>query len=348
MAKNKKVGIIGHFGGKENFCDGQTVKTKVLHDELKNATDWKLICVDTYYKSKNPLKLIIQTLFCLFICKNVFILLSGNGMKLYFPLLYFFVKLKKLRVFHDVIGGNLDGYVEKYPKFKKYLNSFVVNLVENTALKDRLNLQGITNVEQFPNFKRLKELAQEDLVYCNKKPYPLCTFSRVLAEKGIEDAINAVIQINESAKEQIYMLDIYGPVDPKYLERFEEIKKGFPEYISYKGVIEPEKSVETIKNYFALLFPTKYYTEGIPGTLIDAYAAGVPVISSLWVNHKDIFVENVTGWGYEFGNIDALVEILKKASENPKEFSQMKLSALKESEKYKPQTAVAKLTGRIY
>ena len=56
--KNKKISIIGHFGGNENILDGQTIKTKILYDELKNATDWKIKKVDTYYKRKKSLKLI--------------------------------------------------------------------------------------------------------------------------------------------------------------------------------------------------------------------------------------------------------------------------------------------------
>ena len=77
MARNKKVGIIGHFGGQETFLDGQTVKTKILWDELSKVADWKLKKVDTYYRRKNPAKLLWDTFACLCSCKDVFILLSG-------------------------------------------------------------------------------------------------------------------------------------------------------------------------------------------------------------------------------------------------------------------------------
>ena len=50
----------------------------------------------------------------------------------------------------------------------------------------------------------------------------------------------------------------------------------------YCGIKDPKDSVKTLKNYFALVFPTRFYTEGIPGTIIDAYYAGVPVIASKW------------------------------------------------------------------
>ena len=126
----KTVGIIGHFGGKKVFLDGQTIKTKILYEELRNATDWELFKVDTYYKKERPLGLLLRTLRCLFRTRDVIILLSGNGMKLYFPLLFFFSKHFHTRVYHDVIGGNLDSYVRDNPKFKAYLNSFQANWVE--------------------------------------------------------------------------------------------------------------------------------------------------------------------------------------------------------------------------
>ena len=52
MGRDRKIGIIGHFGGKENILDGQTIKTKILYNELDEATNWKIIKVDTYYKKK--------------------------------------------------------------------------------------------------------------------------------------------------------------------------------------------------------------------------------------------------------------------------------------------------------
>lgn len=53
MKRKIKIGIIGHFGGKENILDGQTIKTKILHEELSKAIDWEIMKVDTYYKKES-------------------------------------------------------------------------------------------------------------------------------------------------------------------------------------------------------------------------------------------------------------------------------------------------------
>ena len=76
MSQIKEISIIGHFGGNEEILDGQTVKTKILYNELQNATDWKIKKVDTYYKSKKPLKLLWDTIKCVLTTKHIIILLS--------------------------------------------------------------------------------------------------------------------------------------------------------------------------------------------------------------------------------------------------------------------------------
>ena len=98
-----------------------------------------------------------------------------------------------------------------------------------------------------------------------------------MREKGIEDAVNAVVSVNTDLGVQAFSLDIYGQVDGAQIEWFESLQKKFPSYIRYGGLVPYDKSVDVLKDYFALLFPTYYEGEGFAGTLIDAYSAGVPV-----------------------------------------------------------------------
>lgn len=99
------------------------------------------------------------------------------------------------------------------------------------------------------NFKELEPLAESDIEYPKSEPYKLCTFSRVMKEKGIEDAINAVESVNAHFGRTVYTLDIFGQIDVEYKERFSQLEKSFPDYISYGGAIEANKSVETLKSY---------------------------------------------------------------------------------------------------
>ena len=50
------IGIIGHFGGKNKFNDGQTVKTKNIYNALLNSGITSVDMIDTYYIKKNPVE----------------------------------------------------------------------------------------------------------------------------------------------------------------------------------------------------------------------------------------------------------------------------------------------------
>ena len=86
-----EVAILGHFGGKENFNDGQTVKTIALHDALVRA-GITVTKVDTYYVKRNPVLFVFQFFKMLVKDRRIVVLLSSNGRRLFFPILYFLSK----------------------------------------------------------------------------------------------------------------------------------------------------------------------------------------------------------------------------------------------------------------
>lgn len=341
----KKVGIIGHFGGNENILDGQTIKTKILCEELQKATDWDLIKVDTYYKSRNPVKLLFDTLHCLKSAKDVIVLLSRNGMRFYFPLLHFYAKRFQTRIYHDVIGGNLNTYVEKYPKYVRYLNSFKKNWVETEGLKQKLEKQGITNCEVIPNFKRLNVAAIDKSEF--DEPFRFCTFSRVMKEKGIETAIGAVEAINKEVGKEICQLDIYGRIDDNYKDAFEHTMDNTSKAISYKGMVPYEKSVETIKGYYALLFPTYWDGEGFPGTIVDAFSAGLPVIATDWNCNSEIIENEKNGILYPNNEIKDLKSAIKWLINKSAKMHEMRKNCAESAKKYQPDRYIGQIVDEI-
>lgn len=342
-----KIGIIGHYGGQKQFLDGQTVKTKIITKELeKQLGSEQILKIDTHGGKKALPKLFFKAISALRKCRNVLILPAHNGVRFFVPLLTFFNRFYKRKLVYAVIGGWLPQYLQDKPKLLKKLKKFDGIYVETNTMRVALEELGLTNVEVMPNCKELKVLSEEELVYSKEEPYKLCTFSRVMKEKGIEDALNAVKAVNEKFGRTVYTLDIYGQIDGGQTEWFEALQKSFPEYIRYGGLVPFDQSVEVLKNYFALLFPTKYYTEGIPGTIIDAYAAGVPVISAQWESYGDI-VSNQTGIGYEFGCNENLIDILEELEQKPELVFSKKENCLNEAKKYQPKTAIENLILRM-
>ena len=146
----------------------------------------------------------------------------------------------------------------------------------------------------------------------------------------------------------IYKLDIYGSIWKSYQKDFAKLQKTFPEYICYRGEVDFNKSTETLKKYFFLMFPTKFYTEGIPGTIIDAYAAGIPVVSAKWESYDDIVTEGITGLGYSFGDLDALRQLLVEIVQNPQMIIKLKGACLQKSRELTPQFVIGKFIENYF
>ena len=332
-----RIAIIGHFGGKETFLDGQTVKTKILYSELLRTNEFNILKIDTYYKKKNPLKLILTTLWALLTTKRVVLLVSGNGMKFYFPLLYLFSKVYGTTVYHDVIGGNLDKYVQQFPKYKKYLNSFLVNWVETQGMKEKLVTLGVVNSTVVPNFKRLRILDEEETVnFACENIYRFCIFSRVMEEKGVKIAVDAINKLNAEQSNKICCLDIYGSVDKDYKRKFDLLLNDNFEYVRYCGCVPFDECVSVLKKYYCLLFPTFWKGEGFPGTIVDAFSSGLPVIASRWGFNEEFIVPKENGLLFPVHNQDVLEECIRWSISHEKEMLSMRKNCIKSAKKYSP------------
>ncbi|MGN4425599.1 glycosyltransferase family 4 protein [Bacillus cereus group sp. MYBK30-1] len=337
-----KIGVCGHFGSKKNLLNGQTVKTKVLTEELKLALGTQNVeIVDTHNWKKNPFKLFINCLLLIKGCENVIILPAQNGLGIFVPLFLLLNKVYKRKLHYVVIGGWLPEILGENPKLKKQVCKLDGVYVETTSMIKSLQQLGLENVKKFINFKRLDVLTASGLHFPNERPFKLCTFSRVMKEKGIEDAIKTVESINTARGEVMFTLDIYGQVDENYKERFEQLQKKFPNFISYKGSVNFNESVEILKEYFALLFPTQFKTEGIPGTIIDAYAAGIPVIASKWDSADEVITQGITGYIYDFMQTSQLEMILNSVLDAPEKMGDMKENCLKRAEEFLPEKVIS-------
>lgn len=334
----KRIGIIGHFGAKHEFLDGQTVRTKIMTEELKNHfPDREFVYVDTYNYRKRPFQVAISTIMCIFRCKKIIIILSRNGCRFFYPLLYYCKKLFGTKIYNNLIGGGNEKLFVQNPKHIKYCNAFEVNWVQMEKQKRALEKLGLNKVESLPNAKRLMIMKEDQLNTGVGVPLKFCTFSRVSKSKGIELAANIIMEINKEAGKTLAVLDIYGQLDKDYEEEFDEFKKIFTEAVRYCGIVPYDKSSDILKDYYALLFPTTFYGEGFPGTVIDAYSAGLPVIASSWHYNNEVVIEGKTGWIYDYKKPEQLKKLINRAIKEPYILMDMRTQCLKEAHKYTPE-----------
>lgn len=325
--------IIGHFGGKETFNDGQTVKTHAVYNAFCKY-GIKADIADTYFIHKNIVRFVYSFIKSFFFDRKYIVLLSKNGRRVLFPFLFFMSRFMKKEIYHYAIGGRLADEVMDKRKWKKYILSFKGNWMESRQLVDRMNAMGIENAVYIPNFKQIPILKKEDLVIEESEPFQFCIFSRIMQEKGVEDAIRAITNLNKKYGYKKILLDLYGPVEKGYEDQFEQCISQSRDACRYCGVIPAEKSVETLKNYYALLFPTHWFREGIPGTVIDALSAGIPVVAREWAYCSEMLEHGRNGYIYEFDNPEKLEDMIEYAITHVKETNSMKAKCLQKAEQF--------------
>ena len=329
--------VVGAFDAKGKVIGGQTVKTKELYNLLLAKFDKNdVVCLDTVGWKKKVISLLIRYCLWSFQSERIIMLPAHKGVQVFSRFLALSKKIAGVKIFYDVIGAWLPDKLKTDKVLYMSLKKFDGIWVETKTMKSALEKLGLNNIFIVNNFKRL------DIIDCigrpkiDTLPIKLCTFSRVLKEKGIEDAIDVVTSINEKYNDIKFLLDIYGPIDARYEITFSKLQIRFPSYINYKGVIDAEDSVSILKNYSLLLFPTHYVTEGIPGSIIDAYFAGLPIVSAKWQSFSDVIDEGKTGFGYKIRDNKDLTHVLESLLEDPSLIGKCRDNCIRKAREYTP------------
>lgn len=343
---NKVISVFGHFSFNRKSKDGQTVKTNNIYNELKKHYN-DIFSIDTSNwreKKFSFLKKCIRRFLKTDVC---IIMPAKRGINVFVPL-FSLLKRKKQKLYYVVIGGWLPEYLSKHKFLLFCLKKFDFIFVETEVMKSKLRNMNLLNVKVLVNFKDINPVSLEEIsTLKHTNYYHICTFSRVIKEKGIEDAIESVCFINNKYKKTIYTLDIYGPIGKDYEKEFDEILKKVPNYIRYCGIKDADESVKVIKDYDFLIFPSYYFGEGLPGTFIDAFCAGVPVISSDWKYNSEIIKHEYNGFVFPTRNIDEIVNILEDIYLGKYDILSLKRNCLICAQKYNPNEAIKILLDTI-
>lgn len=330
----KKCLIVGKFAIEDKILDGQTVKCKTIYDELViKYGESNISILDTYKWKQQPIKLFFRCIKSAKNHENIIMLPAHNGVKVFAPFLAILKKIYHKNIYYIVIGSWLYEKVKSSKKLKKSLLVFNNIYVETSSLKKQLESIGFKNVLLMRNYKKLTIVDLKKIKPFEKHTvFKMCIFSRINREKGILDAINTIRILKDMNYE--VTLDIYGMIEKEFELEFKTIVNNNKDIVKYIGIINSSESVNVIKKYDVLLFPTRYYTEGIPGTIIDSFASGVPVIASSWENCGDIITDNKTGLIFEFGNIDDFKSKIIYAYNNRKIIYKMKKECINDAKRF--------------
>ncbi len=347
-----RITLIGHAAFGQNIFDGQTTKTRNVIAALKAFLPAeRLVVRDTLGGKKRLLTFFFQLPRDMRQSQHMIMMPAHNSLRFFAPLMWFWQHFFHCKLHYVMIGEWLPEFVEQHRYLKRPLQHFEAIYAETRETQKKLQDMGFTQTLLMPNFKNLNVLTPEDLM---KIPYPaadeplkLCIFSRIFKEKGIELAVEGVKLYNQRAGRDVFTLDIYGPVDGAYQEDFQKLQKTFPHTIRYCGVVPADQSVRALASYQAMLFLTWCEGEGFPGTLIDAMAAGLPVIASDWRHNRDILEPHQMALFSKPKDLDSLLTCLQTFDEDRKLWQAKRADILQAAKLYAPEKVIQTLLAKL-
>lgn len=324
--------------------DGQTAKTQILYRGLIEAGVDNLYVVDTWYNRGSRGRLIGDTIRCLRECDRVILLVSSNGLRLYLPLLFLAHRALGTRLFFDAIGENVKDLLASRPSWARMLDCFERVWVETEGCARAVRGYLHAEVEVIPNFKSLEAVS---VPRGNGPVRRFCTFSRVIPEKGIAEAVRAVAAARWLHPTANLTLDVWGPVEPSYAAEFKELVGRNEDFVFYRGTAPFDNSVEALADQDVLLFPTCWASEGFPGTIVDAFSAGLPVVASDWNSNGEVVEHLETGLVYPTPGIPSLTDAVRWCVENPGDVRRMALNCVAKARDYAPGPWIAKIVEEL-
>lgn len=344
----KRIGFIGNFGN-EQLVGGQIAKTRelfaamlrregvvyhFLEDFLRKGLVNKNIIPDCFYVldliNKNPFILSYKLLKIFRISQNIIIIMSSRSYFNLLPIVSFLNRIYKRNLYEFVIGGTRQEQIgDKEIIIEKKMKKI---FVETTYMRHCYHNLGLKNAEYMPNFKQIVPIDEVVIETRDSNILRCCTYSRIDSKKGIDVAVK-VFQRLASQTDKI-MLDIIGPVDIAYREEFESILQTSTKNIRYIGIIDGNKSKETLQKYDILIFPTNWESEGFPGSFVDAMQAGLAILATDKENFKDIVCNDENGFLFPEGDVQGYCEKLLELSKDTLKLRNMQKKSLLECKKY--------------
>lgn len=292
----KRFLVLGYFGYHTNQLDGQTIKTRCLYELLKQNMEFVSYfdTQDCRYNKKSFFKMLYQICKCDVLCYVP----AHNNLKFIFPIIFLLAKISRTKIQYFVVGGWLNEFLKNLPVHRWMLKHIDKIYPETKLMCEKLSEQyGILNTQVFPNFR----ISDFKPVFHNnaERTLRVVFIARVNKMKGYETVFSFA---DYAMKEGLdVLIDFYGPIHDDDKDDFMS-RVSRCSIASYKGPLEPSVINSTLSSYDLLVLPTKYYTEGFPGSILDAYISGIPVIVTGWKHAQEFVVDGQTGFIVPFEN----------------------------------------------
>jgi glycosyltransferase involved in cell wall biosynthesis len=329
MDFKRKFFFIASYGSKKKHLNGESVKSRDVLSCLKEHDKVSAFNLDTL-KYWNTFRFYVSTFFnrhrYVMVCK------APTGAKIilkYLKLIHYPQEL----IFTYIYGFGLTGeYAGKvFPADLEYCHALIV---ESPEVKQQFPADFGARIGVFPCLKRIYVIPN-DRPYQHKDVLKLLFFSRIVKSKGVIEILNATIKANQ---QQVHFdLSIAGAVtnEQSTNKTIQEAATKYP-FIHFLGssfTIQGEDSYKRFSTYDLHVFPSQYFHECAPGSIVDSFIAGVPTLSSKFHSYEEMLAPSFAYFN-EKATADSLAMSLTQIYENqPLLWSKRKLCSL-QAKKY--------------
>jgi glycosyltransferase involved in cell wall biosynthesis len=119
---------------------------------------------------------------------------------------------------------------------------------------------------------------------------------RITEEKGLQVLLQACHALPESAPLPLLRIAGDGPLRP-------QLQRAYPnsQRVEWLGSVAPDTVTRLMRSAVSLVIPSIWY-EGLPMTLVEAFAVGLPIVASELGSLSELVTQGVTGLKFRAGD----------------------------------------------
>ncbi len=249
----------------------------------------------------------------------------------------FIAKLFAKKIVLRVFGGNLYEGFSDLGRFRKmivtmYLSEVALLVLETKYLCRQFDF--VKNVYWLPNCRNVPESNKSRLRIRN-----ISFLSHIRKDKGIVELLEASVILPPHVQIKVYgALDF--DVDPDIFCDFKNVE--------YIGSVGSDVIPSILNQTDLVVLPTYYEGEGYPGTIIEAFQSGVPVVATKWKSIPEVVQDGLSGILVEPKNHYQLALAIMRLIEDEDLYREMSKQALIRGEFYRCNKVYEKFSDRLH
>lgn len=251
-------------------------------------------------------------------CDVVVFNASSDGFLLGGPLVWLAARVAGKPLLARAFGGGLDECFARKPVLARSLAALTILRSDMLLLQTRALCESFAprgEVRHLPTSRSLPTRPPRNSRACRR----FLMLAQLRPEKGYREAIEALRSTPDDCT-----LTIAGPAMPGTDVALLRSSRR----VRWLGEIAPENVSAVLAEHDALLLPTYHEGEGLPGSIVEAFQHGLPVIASRWRAIPELVIPAVNGLLVEPRDASALAAAMQRLVSEDSLFQELRDGAL--------------------